>query len=621
MVNILCSGFQVKGSNTTLQSEELGNLQKHVEAVEAELASTKEKLDALRAAQDSASASAATEAPVDQEALVKAKADFEAVQQEVERLKAEHTAALAELSQKLEAAEQQAAGTQQLEKEMTDLKAEREESANRVSELEVEILELREASETAEDEHAKSLARIKSLEEELTGANAATEKALQDAKTKEEANAQELEATKKQHADVLEALSQEKDTLATQLASLQTDLQTAGNALEASKAEAEAASAEHARKLEEIETAYRARQDELTEEIARINAELEGQEAKYNAKVDAVKVEHDELLRQAFEKAKHEAGDVHGQDLHSLRAESQSTIEQLRAAHQSTVDSLKAEHEEALQSQVQTLENRLNSQNTELKATGEDLAKAKAALTASLQEVEALKSQLEQARQAAASVAGASSAGQAFEVERLKKDLSNTQDDLHGLTDVFQATKESMTEMSRNHQKELEAAAVARAEEVTKLRAVHDNEIHGLAKDKAELFTKLSDMEGELATLRASVGADVPTSPRRNGTAQHSGPAVSKEELQRMYEAHNLKLRDLQADHEKATKNVQEQLEAAHSKLGELKQDIDRKNMEIKYLEQDQEESQDQITRYVKFYGFKSFLGSVFALAVVIGFV
>jgi len=41
--------------------------------------------------------------------------------------------------------------------------------------------------------------------------------------------------------------------------------------------------------------------------------------------------------------------------------------------------------------------------------------------------------------------------------------------------------------------------------------------------------------------------------------------------------------------------------------------------MEITYLERDQEESQDEITKYVKLFGYKSFVGSLFALAVVIG--
>ena len=33
-------------------------------------------------------------------------------------------------------------------------------------------------------------------------------------------------------------------------------------------------------------------------------SELQSQESKYNAKVDAVKAEHDQLLQEAFERAK-----------------------------------------------------------------------------------------------------------------------------------------------------------------------------------------------------------------------------------------------------------------------------------------------------------------------------
>jgi peptidoglycan hydrolase CwlO-like protein len=86
-----------------------------------------------------------------------------------------------------------------------------------------------------------------------------------------------------------------------------------------------------------------------------------------------------------------------------------------------------------------------------------------------------------------------------------------------------------------------------------------------------------------------------------------------------MYEAHNLKIHDLQAQHDKAIRALQEQVDAAQAKVNDVEQDLDRKKMEIMYLEQDQEESQDQITRYVKLFGFKSFLGSVFALAVITG--
>jgi len=69
-----------------------------------------------------------------------------------------------------------------------------------------------------------------------------------------------------------------------------------------------------------------------------------------------------------------------------------------------------------------------------------------------------------------------------------------------------------------------------------------------------------------------------------------------------MHEAHNAKLHDLQAEHDKALKAVKESLDASMSKTDELTQEVARKAMEIQYLEQDQDESQDQITRYVEFF-------------------
>ena len=326
-------------------------------------------------------------------------------------------------------------------------------------------------------------------------------------------------------------------------------------------------------------------------------------------------------VRMLISATQNEAGDAHGQDLQSLRAESQATIEQLRSAHQSTIEGLKAEHEAALEAQVQNLEKQITTQSLELKATGEDRAKAKAALTASLHEVEGLKAQLDDARHTAAIVAGSSASEQVAEFERLRKELSNTKDDLLGLSDVFNATKESMKEMSSNHVKELEEAAKGRVEEVTALKAQYEAEFQSIVAEKSDLLTRLSDLEGELATAKASVNTDSAPTHKRNGSAQVLSPSVTKDELQKMHEAHNLKLHDLQAQHEKAMKVLQEQFEAAQSRAAELEQDVERKTMEIKYLEQDQEESTDQITRYVRCFGFKSFIGSMFALAMVIGFI
>ena len=311
-----------------------------------------------------------------------------------------------------------------------------------------------------------------------------------------------------------------------------------------------------------------------------------------------------------------EAGSAHSQDLQALRAESQATIDQLRTAHQTTVDGLKAEHQAALESQVKSLEKQISKQAIELKATQEDLAKAKGALASSTAELESLKIQLDEARAVAAAV---DKTDKDEVIARLQKDLANVREDHASLNDMFVATKESLKEVSRNHGKELEEAAKGRAEEVTKLRASHQEEITALTGEKSELQTKLSDLEGELATIKATLATESVSSPKSNGTAHARTSSVSRDELQKLHEAHNLKVHDLQAEHERAIKALQEQHEITRAKSDELQQEVARKNMEIQYLETDQEESQDQITRYVKIFGLKSFVGAMCTLAVIYG--
>jgi chromosome segregation ATPase len=262
----------------------------------------------------------------------------------------------------------------------------------------------------------------------------------------------------------------------------------------------------------------------------------------------------------------------------------------------------------------------LSSQAVELKATTEDLTKKKAMYDTASDELKSLKSRLDEARQATLAAASTGAADQDAEIARLTKELSNTREDLNSVNEIFRATQESMREMGNNHQKELEEAAKGRADEVSKLRAAHDAEVQSLVADKANLVTTLSDLEGDMLTLQASATSTATTaSPKRNGSATTPSDTVTKEELQHMHEAHNLKMHDLQAQHDKDIRALREQVEAALARAEEAETDLDRKKLEISYLEQDGEENQDQITRYVKLFGFKSFLGSIFALAVIIG--
>ena len=302
--------------------------------------------------------------------------------------------------------------------------------------------------------------------------------------------------------------------------------------------------------------------------------------------------------------------------MQKLRAESQAAIEQLRAAHQNTIEELKSENQAALESQVKALEKKLANQTLELNATQEDLAKAKANAAAVAQELESVKTQLEEARTLIASL---DKSDKDEVIAQLNRDLSNLREDHAALNEMFQATKGSLGEMADNHVKELEEAAKGRVEEATKLRTAHQEEVAALAAEKTQLLTRLSDLEGELATAKAAAIAEPSTPQKTNGAAHHRTASISREELQRLHEAHNAKMHDIQAEHDRAIRALREELDISMAKADELQQEVARKAMEIQYLEQDQEESSDQITRYVKVFGIKSFVGAVFALAVIYG--
>jgi len=577
---------------STAQNELVDNLRAQIETLETQVRSSKETLEIMQ----STSSTETERMAMEHEALLNAQADLMAIAAETAALKAAHAAALQESEAKREELVAKAALVDDLHAQVAGLKEEKEENSGKLSELEIEILELKESQEAAEDGRERSLARVKTLEEEVFKAIAATQQAHEQAKEKEVAVAAQVADIQKAHVAAFEAAFEEQERLSASLEALKAELAAALAANDQAKAEALASVEEHARKLEEAELAHADKQGELSEQIRRITVELESQETYYNSKVNTVKDEHSRLLQEAFERAKTEAGDAHAQELQALRSGSTASVEQIQAANQLALEDLKAEHTSLLDSEVNRLEKSITTLKLDLKATQDDLAKAKAALESARSEVAILIQQRDDARALAASAPDAST--HAEEVTRLMNELSNTKDDLAAVTEMLGFTKVSLEEMSNNQTKDLEDAARARVEDVTRLRAAHDEEIAALTAHKSELSVKISDLEGELVTLKATIASEY-ASPKSNGhgATPPISPGVTKEELQRMHEAHNLKIYDLQAEHEKAIKALKEELEASQSKAVELNAEVQRKAMEIQYLEQDQEESQEQITR------------------------
>lgn len=234
------------------------------------------------------------------------------------------------------------------------------------------------------------------------------------------------------------------------------------------------------------------------------------------------------------------------------------------------------------------------------------MAKAKASLETARSEIANLTAQVEEAKALAESAAAKPDHSE--EVEQLKKQLSQIQDDFDATNEVLALTKQSLSDVSANHSKELEIAATARAEESSKAKAIHDEELTTLAGQNADLVSKLSDAEGEVATLKAAL-ASAETTTKANGAPPPASTGVSQEDLQKMHEAHNLKLHDLQAEHEKVVKVLKDEVEQFQSKSEKLSADLARKAMEIQYLEQEQDETNDQIKQYAFIFDYPSELG------------
>ena len=226
----------------------------------------------MRTSSQLAYSDAAAAAAVEHEALLKARGDLEAINAEASALKSAHTAALDELQHRLSVAEEKAKEVEKLESELDSLKKEREDTAHRISELEVEALEAKDAVEMAEDAKQKAEMKAKALADELSKAKASSEGALED---KEKALLAQLDEIKKGHETRTAELQQEQEKLLSQLATLEGELASAHAALEAASKEQQLVAEEHASKLRSLEESNRLALDGLNVELQRIKTELE----------------------------------------------------------------------------------------------------------------------------------------------------------------------------------------------------------------------------------------------------------------------------------------------------------------------------------------------------------
>ncbi|KIY45748.1 hypothetical protein FISHEDRAFT_48752, partial [Fistulina hepatica ATCC 64428] len=576
-------------------SEQIQKLQGQLDEMAANVIASKEALEALRDEKEALVASHSTDsvaAAAEHEALVKAQAELEALKAELAGSKAaadqrlqEVLSQVADLQTKLEA-------SAQLGAQLNALKVEKEEMASRLSELEVETLELKEVQESIDDEREAMQTKLKDLESQLAQATKATDDALAKLKAREEDFSSLLANTKEMHAEEMRLSTESYTKLIAQHENIKAELANAWAAHEKGKNDAQTA-------LDEAEKAFNAKQTELDQEIERIQSDLDNQENFYNQKVEAIKAEHTKLLEEAFDRAKKEAAEAHGADLHTLRSNSDATIQQIHTANQVALESLRSEYASTIEDTVQKYEKQISGLNLDLKSAVGDLAKSKASLEVSRADVASLTSQCEVLQAAAQDKS--LPVEHLEEVEHYKKELAVARDDLAATNEMLDLTKASLQELSEKHGHELKASAEARAAEVSNLTAKHDDETHKLVSQKSELLIKLSDAESEITTLKATVAEAEQSSVKSNGTPQPpTSPGVTKEELLEMHRAHNLKISDLEAAHEKSIKLLEEQAESGKQEIVGLKEKIRHLKMEVELLTEQVDEGEDVLAQYAK---------------------
>lgn len=206
---------------------------------------------------------------------MKLQANLEAVTAETEQLKKAHDSAMGEAQGKIAALEAKGQEVESLSSQLEALKTEKEETATKMSELEVDILELKEAQEVLEDERDQLKNTIKTLEGGLSHSKSDIAKAAEDLKAAEERHAAAVDDLQKKHTGELKVAAENHSQVTESLQATQGSLENAN--LEVEKARKAADDAEEAHKLKwlEIEQAYMVVQNELTEKLATISAELE----------------------------------------------------------------------------------------------------------------------------------------------------------------------------------------------------------------------------------------------------------------------------------------------------------------------------------------------------------
>lgn len=253
-------------------TKEIIALQERVAALTSDIAIAEKNYESLRTTSEEFSSQTAAAAEADRESFLRVKADLDSLNAEMNELRAAHDTAVQDAAARLSESEWHAAEGASLATQIEVLKDEREGNANRISELEVEVLELKESHEHAEDKHNQVSDHLKKVEGELA---AVREQATNDVRAKTEECSQKIVELEQRHKEIVQGLEGALTEARMELESLKTVLASAQVTNEDMRKQAEIAAEDHERQLEEAEQSYLSKHIEFSEEIRRLTTELE----------------------------------------------------------------------------------------------------------------------------------------------------------------------------------------------------------------------------------------------------------------------------------------------------------------------------------------------------------
>ena len=257
-----------------------------------------------------------------------------------------------------------------------------------------------------------------------------------------------------------------------------------------------------------------------------------------------------------------------------------------------------------MEEQKSTLDKHVKELSINLAATTDDLAKSKTLLASSQEEIDSLRKRLDEAQDAIAGASVSADAAITEQLERAKKDVASTMDDMNTYKKLLEETQLSFAS-------DTDARAAAHVGELREVVAKHtqetasQNELHNqeLARRTAEIAGLRSALEDErdakekalaqITSLQSIRSRSPPTSPRN--TPSRTG--VSKEEIVKLHQAHNVTLMTVEAEHKKETQALKDQIARLEELVNETQGEKEHKELELSFLNQEKNELEDEVKR------------------------